>query len=126
MPPRRPRAAEGIHVNRRILFLATLLAFLTGAPLALATHPAPPPFYNCIGSYNPSAMTNVCYSFNLDPSVTVGEGEQCAYVIGYLPGCVEYPWLPVEVDGPVHVFVQGPLCTPGNHDTPLYCHTLAA
>lgn len=108
----------------RTLPIAMLVAFVAAAPLATAVHPTPPAGYSCVGGYNPSAYMNACYDITT-PSATIGEATSCYYVLGNLPGCVTYPWLPVSAEV-AHVFVQGPLCNPGNHYVPIYCHTVAA
>lgn len=109
----------------RTLPIAMLVALVTAAPFAVATHPAPPAGHSCVGGYNPAAYMNICYDLGGTPGVNVGEDSRCTYLIGNLPGCVEYPWPSASFDVP-HVFVQGPLCNPGNHNSGTWCQTVLA
>ena len=106
-------------------FPLAVLMTLVLAPSAVANHPAPPAGFSCVGGYNPGSYTNVCYDIGGTPSVGVDDRQACYYVIGYLPGCVDYVFPTTTVDTP-RVFVQGPLCNGSNHYTPLWCQTVLA
>lgn len=84
------------------LVLLAALALLT--PQAAA---APPPGYECVGGYNPSALSNICYkitSTSYTPG-SVGTSPMQVCVIGTL--CPQVPVPTYDPDGGTPISIPG-------------------